>query len=164
MNKNIVKEFKYMIPVFILIICTSIGLDALKPEIVPVNFTIEGVAGDMVKKSTLPYHIPVIELIIYAIATFIQFYFIEKNKDIAKFIFNTKIVLILFVGLLVPFAIYLYSLKYLLNLWNLIGPALGLLAFYLFFSMIFAGILDTRKKSKVCTQPIMSSKKKKKRR
>lgn len=141
MNEKVLKEIKIFIPVFAAIILIAVGFHYIMPEKIPAEFTLLGVATNWVDKSTIQYHVPIPELIIFVFMTFLQFHYQDNNKPLGKFLFQSKLALIIFYGTMIPLCKYLYAIKTISNIWYVIAFTGSGLIVYLFIVGLSTGIL-----------------------
>jgi uncharacterized membrane protein len=174
MDKKIQNEIKIFIPVFAVIILIAIGFGYLMPDQIPTGFDITGRATGFIDKTEAGtnspfinaftrYHIPIIELIVYVLLTFLQFHFYGKQNNTARFIYHCKISLIIFLGLMIPVSTYAYAMNYINNIWMYIGPAASAWLIYLFIIALITGIFGKRELKRAKAETLKSKQKKKKR-
>lgn len=149
MEPNVKRELKVFIPTFAIIILIAIGLYHLMPDQVPKLFKFDGTADGMIPKSSIRYHIPILELFVYVLMTFMQFKYRKTNKSNEQYLFQTKLSIIIFLGLIIPLSSYLYATKDISNIWYIVGPALTVLFIILFILALNTGLLDQKPKKNV---------------
>jgi MFS family permease len=175
MEKKINREIKIVIPIFAVIVLIALGFGVIMPEKVPVSFDIAGTATEWLQKSEAGtnqtilqeltrYHIPVLELIVYVLLTFIQFHFFKKQDELSEFIFHSKLAIIVLFGTLIPLSTYFYAMAYIPSIWYIVGPGVSFLLIYLFVVALITGLFNTTMKSraKKGALPAKARKKKKK--
>ncbi|MGD9580809.1 MAG: hypothetical protein AB7V50_05520, partial [Vampirovibrionia bacterium] len=123
MDNKIKRELKVFLPIFACIVLFAVLLGLGMPKQIPEYISISGVATSWIEKSDIHYHIPVPELIVYVFLTFLQFHYVKKNDSLSEFLFWSKLGTVVFCGTMIPFSTYAYSLKYITNIWYLVGPA-----------------------------------------
>lgn len=163
MQTQVKREIKFFIPVFITIVVVAVGIGFLMPDKIPIHFDIAGHTKEWMQKSDIKYHIPIPELISYVILTILQFHYAEKNLSLSNFIFHAKLVIILFLGTMIPLSIYFFALKSISSIWYLLGPVAGILVIYVFILSLITGILDKPKKETAKVVPLKTRDKKRKR-
>lgn len=161
MDKKVKNELKLFIPIFVVIILFSIGINGVMPEKIPAIINISGTASDWVDKNSIHYHIPIPELIIYVFLTFLQFNYVKTNVTLSNFIYHSKLVLIIFCGVMIPLTTYLYSVKFVSNIWYFIAPAGSALIVYIFICALIMRVLNKKKKVVIQTSLPKTRKKKK---
>ena len=134
----------------------------IMPDKIPEMINISGEATKWIEKGNIHYHIPIPELIIYVFLTFLQFHYTKKNPPLEKFLYHSKLALIIFCGSMMPLSTYVYSMKYIPTIWYLVGPVVGFLVIYIFILAMFTGVLVKPPKSKASASLPATRKKKKK--
>lgn len=142
-NPKVRKELIYFIPIFIVIIGISVGLHQISPKLVPGSFGMDGFVSSWIEKQTIHYHIPAVELVIYLIFTYLQFYYDQSKPEIEKYFFNTKYFLIVVVGLTFSITNYFVAVKIISNIWYITGIVTAFSLVYLFITMLTTGFLNS---------------------
>lgn len=142
MDIKVKRELIIFLPLFAVIVLIAIGLGFVMPEQIPENIGITGVATAWTEKSYIHYHIPAPELIVYVFLTFLQFHYMKKNDSLSEFLFMSKLGIIIFCGTMIPLSTYAYSMKYISNIWYIVGPVVSALVMYLFVVALITGVLN----------------------
>lgn len=146
MEPNVKRELKVFIPTFAVIILIAIGLYKLMPDQVPGLFKFDGTADAMIPKASVRYHIPIFELAVYVLMTFMQFKYRKTSKSNEQYLFQAKLSIIIFLGLTIPLSSYLYATKDISNIWYIVGPFVAILFIILFILALNTGLLDQKPK------------------
>lgn len=145
MDIRVKRELKTFLPIFAIIVLIAIGLGYVMPEQIPEYIGISGVATAWTDKSFIHYHIPIPELIVYVFLTFLQFHYVKINASLSEFLFLSKLGIIVFSGTMIPLSTYAYSMKYISNIWYIVGPVVSALIMYLFVVALITGVLNKTK-------------------